>query len=1196
MGYFNFQEGAGGGSGVDYPLRTMVRDEQERLRAELERQGVTGRDEEFLTRGEEAGEAGREKEQGRSRERDSLPADSPPSEPAAAEIPIPYLLSDDSPLILKNIPDYVIDPESAIKEIKARVYGMGGGLKDGSARLFDERGKALYPTTPLTHLDAETLMLRLKAFVAQDSRTIQVMAEQRGSLRVPRECSSLLISPDRPLSNREIREPLLRLCEERFPLSPLIAYLHRDTDDAHGHGWLSALQTNGLKLHIGKEKVDGEWVDRFKHLDEDYLRFYSEMVGDPSVLEEHLAKKAEWYEKKAEVKTALANGERPPALPFRERHLYDELGERRQRKDRREQEAKGEDPGPKKPAAPVARCRSTWECAELWGKTLHAEARLRDARFRQEELDKLPWHVEVEVEGRRWSLHQVYVERRLLERQREGKEDARRAAEHEKREAELRALEGKVNEEIEARRQILSQELEEVELNHRQHLAAWEKTVANRERTGRPEIKFPLHNARQLEEIRSIAERTRDAELLCHARDYELLDWPEGRDEQRREFAERWGREVMAEVAVHEHEHRLRMALREEPDASRSEARSQARTMTAGRDAEAGRYARLIDEWTNEGWSNQDVRRSLPCVRDEQLRQQAEAYLRAREYHEATKEVLRDYHSGADDAAKPPALSAEEVGRVRALLTTEGAVRDERARAHLEGIVNFVSGERRLSDRDAARLLERSLPTDGAPARAESRAVPTPERPEVTRPFDDGWFSRLPNTVVLAETRALAVGMRETSPEKHDAARREVADRRETLEFARWVRDAAGLAEPPPARVSHADKNELINLQRYISQQLIRDRDWTREQVGQIREFAHRAPEKELERLADALNGTEQRLEQARIETERRTEQARIEQERARVERDERLFQEKIGRLNETIARADGHFPAEVFGRLDLDQLREPERVRQETERLARQYLDAAKEQGFSPERVNFQAGSPADHARQTVAGTVERAEQLRAAWVVAAADSPSFELLQNRLRAAGVEVELAQGGGRTAPAVRLKYGSLDLDTRLLDRRVDLAQILSNKVEKSLESKERAVGRCVEFALLPQGERDRRVTELYRSGGRTLATAEEVQRSEYARLAVAAVRSGAAPDWKKIEEKITGLARGSELESDRLVRTAGITKWSQIELGVRTQSQQRPAPIFGRPDQGFTRHTPDSGRDGRNTRPPRGGGSGGRGR
>ena len=697
-----------------------------------------------------------------------------------------------------------------------------------------------------------------------------------------------------------------------------------------------------------------------------------------------------------------------------------------------------------------------------------------------------------------------------------------------------------------------------------------------------------------MEEMRDIAERTRDAELLRHVRNYELLDRPTERNEQRREFAERWAREVMAEVMVHEHEHRLRTAVREEPEAAPSEARPQARITATGREAEAGRYARLVDEWTHGAWSDQDVRRSLPCVRDEELRQQAEAYLRAREYHDATKEVLRDYRSGADGAATPPALSAEEVVRVRALLATEGAVRDEQARAHLEGVVNLVSGERRVSDRDAARLLERSLPADGTPERAESRAVPAPERPEVTRPFDDQWFSRLPDAVALAETRALAVGMRETSREQHDAARREVAERRETLEFARWVRYAAGLAAPPPTRASHAEKNESTNLQRYISQQLLRERDWTREQVSQIREFAHRAPEKEQERLADALNGRERRLEQARLEMERRSEQARIEQERARGEREERQFQEKVARFKVAVRMADEGYPAEVFGRMDLDRLREPERVRQETERLARQYLEAAKEQGFSPERVNFQAGSAEEHARQTVAVTVERAEQLRAAWVIAAADSPSFERLEGRLRAARVEVELAQDDGRTGPAVRLKYGGLDLDTRLLDRRVDIAQIISNKAEKALDSKERAVERCVEFALLPQRERDKRVEDLYRGERRTLAAEEEIQRSEYARLAVAAVRSGAAPDWKKIEEKIIGLPRNSELGNDRLTRTAGIDKWSQIELGIRTQSLPRPAPMFGRPDQGFTRHTPDSGRNGRDIpRPPRGGGRGG---
>jgi hypothetical protein len=274
--------------------------------------------------------------------------------------------------------------------------------------------------------------------------------------------------------------------------------------------------------------------------------------------------------------------------------------------------------------------------------------------------------------------------------------------------------------------------------------------------------------------------------------------------------------------------------------------------------------------------------------------------------------------------------------------------------------------------------------------------------------------------------------------------------------------------------------------------------------------------------------------------------------------------------------------------------LRDPERVGHETERLARRYLDAAKERGLSPEQVNFRAGSAEDKARLTVAGTVERAEQLRAAWLLAAADSPSFELLQGRLRTARVEVELAAGDGRSAPTVRLKYGDLNLDTRLLDRRVDVAQILSNKAEKPLERKERAVEKCVQFALLSRSEQDRRLSALYRSERGRLAAEEAIDRAEYARLAVAAVRSGAAPNWKDIDEKILSLPRGSERGNEWLVKIAGMTRWNQIELGVRTQSHQRPMPMFGGPDRGPTRNTPGSRNDGRNIRTT--GGSGSRGR
>jgi hypothetical protein len=252
---------------------------------------------------------------------------------------------------------------------------------------------------------------------------------------------------------------------------------------------MSALLANDLKLHIGKEKVDGVWVDRYKGVDERYLVNYCAVVGDPQPLATHLEKKAEWNERKALVKIALAKGERPPALPFRERLRYDELGERRQRKERREREANGEDPGPKKRAAPVARLRSEWECAELWGKTVHAEARLREARFRRDVFERASRHTEVEVEGRHWSLHRVEEERRQPGRQREGKEDALRAAERERREAELRAVEVRVSEEVAAHRQLLTREVDEHEADYERHSDAWKKTVENRKAKELSEIK-----------------------------------------------------------------------------------------------------------------------------------------------------------------------------------------------------------------------------------------------------------------------------------------------------------------------------------------------------------------------------------------------------------------------------------------------------------------------------------------------------------------------------------------------------------------------------------------------------------------------------------------------------------------------------------------------------------------------------------
>lgn len=1179
MSSFSMQTGRGGGP--DYPLRTLVLDEQERLRAEREQEerGRADRDEvEPPGREGESGSKVREREDSPSRERERPTADEARGGPSSSERTVPYLLSEDSPLLLQNIPDYVINTEPAIEAIRARL-GEEGRVRDRTERLFDELGKALYPSELPPQVDAEMLSHSLRAFAVLDGETTKWLARQYGNGERTREFYSILTSPDRLLTNREIKLPLLRLFAEEFPMSRIIGNIHADTDHKHCHVWMSARLANQLKLHMSWEDVGGVRVNRYKVMDERFLGNYCAVVGDDRPLTTRQEKKAEWNARKTLVLVALKNGERPPATPFRERLRYDELGERRQRRERREREANGEDPGPKKRAAPVARLKSSWECAELWGKTEHARARLADARHRRDAFERAPRHVEVEVDGRNWSLYRIEEERGLPGRQREGKEEALGRAERERREAELRAVEAKVREEVEERRQLLARVVEEHEFDYERHREAWDKTIENRKEKGLNEIKYPLHNVRQLDEMRDIAERTRDADLLRYVREYDLLDRPEGRDELRREFSERWAREVMAEACVHEEGQRLRAALRDEQVARPADTDGKGRGDAPGRAAEERMIARLFNEWTAGGWSTTEVRQSLACVLDEQLRPHAEIYLHTREYHEASKEVLRDYREGAEGVAAPPALRPEQIERIKELLTAKDVVADRQAREHLDNVVVFASGESRFSPEGVRAMVERSLSADGSLSRSDSRAALTTERFEVARPLDDRWVARFTDVVALAETRALAAGMRETSVERLEAARREAAERRETLEFVGWVRGQLGLSEPAPVRAPAAERQELENLRRYVSQQLLRERPWTQEQMEQIRDFGHRAPEKDRDTLADSLDKREQRIE------------------RDRVERGQRLLEERVAGLNKAMAMADAHFPAEVFGRLDLDRLREPERVREETERLARQYLDAAREQGLTPEQVQFRAGSAEDHARLTVDGTVERAERLRAAWVLAAADLPSAKLLTDRLSKAGVEVETVPGSGRTAPAVRLKFDGLDLDTRLLDRRVDVGKILSNKEEQPFAGKERALERCVQFALLSRGEQDRRVTELSNGSGRgRLSVEEEVKRAQYALLGVEAVRTGAAPDWKQIDEKILGLPRGSERGNEWLVKTAGMTRLNEMELAARTQPLSRPVPIFSPPDRGLTRNTPDQRREGRSTRPPGGGGGRGGGR
>lgn len=289
-----------GGSGADYPLRTFVRDEQERLRVEREQQERDRDDRDEVEpegRENEAASKDRGRDGGRGRERERPGADEARGGPSQSRGDVHYLLGEDSPLLLWNIPDYVIDTEPAIEAIKARL-GEGGRVRDRSERLFDQLGKALYPSELPTHVDAELLSHRLRTFVVLDGEITKWLAGYYGAGEKDRVFYSILNSPDRLLTNRELKLPRLRLFAEEFPMSRIIGNIHADTDHIHCHVWMSARLANQLKLHMGWEDVGGVRVNRYKGVEERYLVNYCAMVGDPQPLATHLEKKAEWNARK----------------------------------------------------------------------------------------------------------------------------------------------------------------------------------------------------------------------------------------------------------------------------------------------------------------------------------------------------------------------------------------------------------------------------------------------------------------------------------------------------------------------------------------------------------------------------------------------------------------------------------------------------------------------------------------------------------------------------------------------------------------------------------------------------------------------------------------------------------------------------------------------------------------------------------
>jgi hypothetical protein len=338
-------------SAADYPLRTLLRD---LLGREVQREL-----EAWLDRAE---------------------GQTSPLDPTDDDL-VDWLRSDDSPLLLHNVEEFVLDPEAHLRAIAYRVEGTG------CAPQFS--GKELVGGTPRDYQRerAEELRGRLRTLAELDAERILATPRRRGTPKGETRTHYMwLVSPDRDISNSILKNLVLEIIQRRWPGAVAVGYIHRDTDNTHLYIWLSAETLSGKKINVTRATPSGDAIlDKYPDLDEEVARSVSRHFGDPLIYDDHIAKKLEWVHWRERFEEALRRGERPPVMPHRARHDYDWVGERRAVSDSEGDESRPHS-GEREKAAPVPRAKSLMGALELWGKTVHLDAKVK---YRQALLDSL---------------------------------------------------------------------------------------------------------------------------------------------------------------------------------------------------------------------------------------------------------------------------------------------------------------------------------------------------------------------------------------------------------------------------------------------------------------------------------------------------------------------------------------------------------------------------------------------------------------------------------------------------------------------------------------------------------------------------------------------------------------------------------------------------------------------------------------
>lgn len=778
MSFSSLEAGHGTSAGAAlYPLRTLVRDLLEReVQMELE------------ARLDHAG--------GQSSSPDRTDEDQ-----------ADWLRSDDSPLLLHNVEEFILDPDAHLRAIAERVEGQGRAPHFSRTELV---GGATYDNT---RDRAEELRARLRTVAELDAQRVLAAPRLRGTPKGETRTHYVwLVSPDRDISNGDLKRLILEIIRRRWPGAVAVGYIHRDTDNTHLHLWLSAETLSGKKISVMRATPSGDAIlNKYPDLDEEVARSVSRHFGDPSIYDDHIAKKLEWVYWRERFEESLRRGERPPVMPYRARHDYDWVGERRAVADHERGESRPHS-GDREKAAPVPRTKSLMGALELWGKTVHHDARVKYRRALLDSLDVWRDRIDYPVEGVK---------------------------------------------------QYLERKLEEAERDYGRYKAAFEKTLENRAGKGYPELKYPLHNSKQIVEITEIARLTRDAELLRYVRSYTDLDRPTDREGQVREVSSRWRDHVEARLEVLE---RAEMLVQVAGHRGVSSAMAQ-----AGDASDAGRLPfdqdrEIVRGWLDGGWTPEQMHGSLPCFETEAARLHAKRYLNAREFFVAAGEALAEWGEEGLRLASRPALEESDLTRIDYVVGGDGTCIGEREQALLLELAASARSEREVNPREAARLLKADLTVDAGREVENDRARKARGDREMFRPHEDDWAGQLAGIVTLRETEALALSMNGASRERFEAVREEVYAKRNLMELTRAVRATLGMAHDVPARVP-ADAGERAlerHLQSIADSLRSRGEGWEEWQAAGVSEFKHILPPREQVKAGHIVEEVKARLEMER--------------------------------------------------------------------------------------------------------------------------------------------------------------------------------------------------------------------------------------------------------------------------------------------------------------------------------------------